>query len=212
MLRHGASLAIVDKVLVNAQTGKVKFHFRCPVTGAAVTGESDIRPKVVSASALDSRNLPRLQVDSIVDDWLWANGRVRIWLTLPVLIRRPLMKLRFKPNSVRLRLNRTEVNKFAKTGEITETIQFPGLAVLRYGLRVSGGPSPGAARFENCELMLTVPAADAKAWASRDEEIGLYYEQKLDGGGSLRIMIEKDFQCIDGPPEEKTRFPHSTQT
>jgi hypothetical protein len=50
--------------------------------------------------------------------------------------------------------------------------------------------------------MLSVPGADAKAWAGRDGEIGLYYEQKLDGGGALRIMIEKDFQCIDGPAEE----------
>jgi uncharacterized protein DUF7009 len=112
------------------------------------------------------------------------------------------MKLRVKPNSVRLRLNRTEVTKFANTGEIIETIRFPGLAVLRYGLRVFSGPSPDAVRLENGELMMTIPAVDARAWASRDEEIGLYYDQKLNGGGSLRIMIEKDFQCIDGPPEE----------
>jgi len=112
------------------------------------------------------------------------------------------MKLRLKPNSVRLRLNRTEVTKFANTGEILETIQFPGLAVLRYGLRVLSGASPEAVRLENSELILTIPAVDARAWASRDEEIGLYYDQRLDGGGSLRIMIEKDFQCVDGPPEE----------
>jgi len=73
---------------------------------------------------------------------------------------------------------------------------------LRYGLQVFSGPSPDAVRLENGELMLTIPAVDARAWATRDEEIGLYYDQKLAGGGSLRIMIEKDFQCIDGPPEE----------
>jgi len=112
------------------------------------------------------------------------------------------MKLRFKPNSVRLRLNRDEVMKFAKAGEIAETIEFPGRAVFRYGLRVSSGAAAETARIENGELMLSVPAADAKAWAGRDGEIGLYYEQKLDGGGALRIMIEKDFQCIDGLAEE----------
>src|ERR1700683_466153 len=112
------------------------------------------------------------------------------------------MKLRFKPNSVRLRLNRDEVSKFAATGEIAETIEFPGRAVFRYGLRVSSGAAPEAARIEHGELMLSVPAADAKAWAGRDGEIGLYYEQKLDGGGALRIIIEKDFECIDGPAGE----------
>jgi hypothetical protein len=112
------------------------------------------------------------------------------------------MKLRFKPNSVRLRLNRTEVAEFAKAGEIAETIEFPGRAVLRYGLRVSSGALPEAARMQNGEMMLSVTAADAKAWAGGEGEVGLYYEQKLDGGGSLRIMIEKDFQCIDGPADE----------
>jgi hypothetical protein len=29
----------------------------------------------------------------------------------------------------------------------------------------------------------------------------LYYDQESEGG-VLRLIIEKDFQCIDGPPEE----------
>src|ERR1700683_554184 len=112
------------------------------------------------------------------------------------------MKLRFKPNSVRLRLNRDEVMKFAKAGEIAETIEFPGRAVFRYGLRVSSGAAAETARIENGELMLSVPAADAKAWAGRDGGIGLYYEQKAEGGGSLRVTIEEEFQCIAGAAEE----------
>ena len=36
------------------------------------------------------------------------------------------MKLRFTPNSVRLRLNQTEVSKFALEGTLAERIEFPG--------------------------------------------------------------------------------------
>jgi hypothetical protein len=114
------------------------------------------------------------------------------------------MKLRLKPNSVRLRLNQTEVTKFVNVGELAERIEFPGPVpiVLLYGLRVSSDLLSGTARFENGELTVTIPENHAKAWASRAEEIGLYYEPECDGGKPLRVMIEKDFQCIDGPPDE----------
>jgi hypothetical protein len=34
-----------------------------------------------------------------------------------------------------------------------------------------------------------------------NREVGLYYDQESEGG-VLRLIIEKDFQCIDGPAEE----------
>jgi hypothetical protein len=114
------------------------------------------------------------------------------------------MKLRLKSNSIRLRLNQTEVHSFLRTGELVERIQFPGStpAFLVYGVRTSREPAAMTARFEDGTIMVTIPETDAGAWANHDERVGLYYEQEGEGGGPLRIMIEKDFQCIDGPPEE----------
>lgn len=69
------------------------------------------------------------------------------------------MKLRLKPNSVRLRLNQTEVTKFVNVGELAERIEFPGPVpiVLLYGLRVSSDLLSGTAQFENGELTVTIP-------------------------------------------------------
>lgn len=114
------------------------------------------------------------------------------------------MKLRFTPNSIRFRMNQTEVKKFAETGELMEKVEFPGRPSIafRYGLRASSDPAPMAIRFDDGDLTVTIPQAQAKAWASRDEEVGLYYDEELEGGGTLRVTIEKDFQCVDGPPED----------
>jgi hypothetical protein len=111
------------------------------------------------------------------------------------------MKLRLTPDSVRLRLNQTDVAQFAEKEEITERVEFPG-AVLRYSLRRNGGSANGTSRFENGELIVTVPEGHAKRWISSEREVGLYYEQEVEGGKPLHLIIEKDFQCIDGPPEE----------
>jgi hypothetical protein len=37
---------------------------------------------------------------------------------------------------------------------------------------------------------------------SADQSIGLYYDLPT-ASEPLRIMIEKDLECVDGPPEER---------
>ncbi len=114
------------------------------------------------------------------------------------------MKLRCKPNSVRLRLNQNEVAQFVQAGELAERIEFPGSdpAVLLYRLQSGRKPGSSAVRFENGELTITVPEEQVRAWANRQDEVGLYYNHEVAGGKSLRVMIEKDYQCLDGPADE----------
>ncbi len=114
------------------------------------------------------------------------------------------MKLRCKPNSVRLRLNQTEVAQFVQAGELTERIEFPGPQPTSfcYGVRFGSNPGASDVRFENGELSITVPSDQASAWASHRDEIGLYFNHEIAGGRLLRVMIEKDYQCIDGPADE----------
>jgi hypothetical protein len=45
------------------------------------------------------------------------------------------------------------------------------------------------------------PEAVVHEWAE-GEQIGLYFELPA-GASALTIAIEKDLECIDGPPEEK---------
>ena len=61
----------------------------------------------------------------------------------------------------------------------------------------------GSVRFENGELAVIVSQNRAKIWANAVQEVGLYLNLELAGGKTLRIAVEKDFQCIDGPPEER---------
>jgi len=114
------------------------------------------------------------------------------------------MKLRCTPNSVRLRLNQKEVAQFVQAGELAERIEFPGPAptALRYRLKFGRELASSAVRFENGELTITVSGDQVHSWADHKEETGLYYNHEIAGGKSLRVMIEKDYQCIDGQAEE----------
>jgi hypothetical protein len=112
------------------------------------------------------------------------------------------MKLRLTADSVRLRLNQTDVARLVQSGELSEKVEFPGRVTFVYGLRVSGESEQGTARFADGELIVSLPAASAAAWMNSNKEVGLYYDQKSEGGAVLRLIIEKDYQCIDGPAEE----------
>ena|SRR5271165_762992 len=114
------------------------------------------------------------------------------------------MKLRCKPNSIRLRLNQKEVAQFVQARELVDRIEFPGPepTALIYRLQFGSKPGSSAVRFAKGELTITVPGDQASAWADRKDEVGLYYSHEVAGGRSLRVMIEKDYQCIDGPADE----------
>lgn len=114
------------------------------------------------------------------------------------------MKLRCKPNSIRLRLDQTEVAQFVQAGELVERLDIPGPEPTAFIYRLQLGRTPGASavRFENGELTITVPGDKAHEWANSKDEVGLYYSHEVAGGKSLRVMIEKDHQCEGGPADK----------
>ena len=118
------------------------------------------------------------------------------------------MKLRIKGNSIRLRLLRSEVERFAAEGEISDELGFGG-AALRYSLRMSEKAESINAEFANNEIVVLVPDAFARDWASNDE-VGFETEQAIGKDETLTILIEKDFVCIDRPqdPDRDDAFPN----
>ena len=58
-------------------------------------------------------------------------------------------------------------------------------------------------------MTIYVPRAQADKWANT-EQIGLEIEQKIGGGNLLRILIEKDFACLEprAGEDERDAFPH----
>jgi hypothetical protein len=110
------------------------------------------------------------------------------------------MKLRFRRNSLRLRLNRREVEQLAAGAALHEEVKFPGDARMEYALHPSSD-SRAAATFQGGVIRVHAPHTQVQDWAN-GEEIGLYFDLPTDSA-PLKVAIEKDLECVDGPAEER---------
>ncbi|MBS1780685.1 MAG: hypothetical protein JST70_15250 [Bacteroidetes bacterium] len=104
------------------------------------------------------------------------------------------MKLRIKGNSIRLRLTKSEMERFDKEGYIDERTEF-STQNLVYALQQYDGANLSA-DLENGALTVYMPAALAHEWAN-SQKVGFEYEHELANGKKLYILIEKDFKCLD---------------
>lgn len=109
------------------------------------------------------------------------------------------MKLRFRKNSLRLRVNQRETEMLAAGGELEEQVIFGGGATLAYRLAKTADGTKGTALFDGKAIRVSAPLSD---W-TKSEEIGFYFEVEP----GLKVAIEKDLECLDGPAEEKD--PHA---
>lgn len=117
------------------------------------------------------------------------------------------MKIRIKGNSVRLRLTKTEVETFGKTGELNEETHLLG-GVFRYQLKASSSHSTLAAAWENQGIVFYMPAKLAQDWVYSND-VGHQHVFKLPATDShseqeLFLLIEKDFVCLDNTFEDQS--------
>lgn len=113
------------------------------------------------------------------------------------------MKLRIKGNSIRLRLGRSEVQRLAADGIIEESTLF-GPSVnecFAYAIVSSPDVSCVTANCEDRRLLIRVPSEMIQQWSATDQ-IGIRALQRTGNEDGLQILIEKDFECVDGPPGE----------
>lgn len=111
------------------------------------------------------------------------------------------MKLRFRKNSLRLRLNQKEVAGLAAGRVIEESVIFPAGSVLRYSLAASPVAQETSAEFRGSDISIVIPTQTAIHWVSA-EDIGIYYSLPS-GEAQLDIAIEKDLECIESPANER---------
>ena len=120
------------------------------------------------------------------------------------------MKLRLQFNSIRFRLKRSEVEEFVRTGKVEEKISL-GTGddeTFHYILDSTGAVSTPRAVLTPRAVIVQVPPNAVARWASTDE-IGIESEQPVDRETSLRILIEKDFACVEGTDEQNAdTFPN----
>ncbi len=122
------------------------------------------------------------------------------------------MKLRLRGNSLRLRLTQREVNDLVAIGAVEERTAFGPHALLSYAIAVGEG-SAVSASFDAGAIRVTVPLAEARAWATSDR-VGIEGEQATAEGEPLRLLIEKDFACLKPRTGEDDRdaFPNPNPT
>ncbi len=106
------------------------------------------------------------------------------------------MKLRIKGNSVRLRLTQPEVATLAANGVVEERTVFPAGGALVYRLVTDGDAREPGAGYKDGVIIVWIPAAAAARWA-RGSVVGLEFASPLNNGGELRVLVEKDFACLN---------------
>jgi hypothetical protein len=112
------------------------------------------------------------------------------------------MKLRLKGNSIRVRLDRRDIERLNDEGRVDDSLQFgPGLA---FSYTVEAGPAqrerPNAS-YTAGRLTIRIDPADAEEWLLGDR-VGFDHQQPVEGG-VVRVLLEKDFACVDRPLGEE---------
>jgi hypothetical protein len=120
------------------------------------------------------------------------------------------MKLRTNKNSIRLRLSQAEVDDFKKYGFVHETISFSPLAKnqLEYSL-IQADHDAISVSYLNNHLRVYVPVIKAIHWCDGDE-VGFDCNIHLDGSNDLKVLVEKDFKCLQprSGEDESDNFPN----
>ncbi len=104
------------------------------------------------------------------------------------------MKIRILDDSVRLRLDRDEVDAVGRGDAVESTTRFPHGSAFRY--RLETGAARTSAAFDDGCITLRVSSDDARTWAETETAVAITGEESL-GNGTLRLLIEKDFECLD---------------
>jgi hypothetical protein len=120
------------------------------------------------------------------------------------------MKLRIKGNSLRIRVSRSEVARLLSGDCLEDTIYFAPVpsANFTYALQQEPSVSRPIVRYARNKVTILIPAIQANEWGFTDQ-IGIAETISLGDVGTLALLIEKDFACLDGSEEEnQDTFPN----
>ncbi len=105
------------------------------------------------------------------------------------------MKLRLIQNSVRVRVSQTEAAQLAEGKSVEQSTLFSESAKLTCTLEPATGITDVHLLFEGTRLSIRIPLAQAKQWGTTDQ-VAIEFDQPIDADRSIRILIEKDFECL----------------
>ena len=97
-------------------------------------------------------------------------------------------------------MSQAEISQIRNEGVVREHVAFGSETRLAYELRIVTGERVVASFDDGC-IRVMIPSAMATRWQEPDE-VSISGEQELPGGARLRILVEKDFQCL-APREDE---------
>jgi hypothetical protein len=103
------------------------------------------------------------------------------------------MKLRCTPNSIRLRVRKSDLELLQKDGAVFAAIQFGAGIQFGYALKLGQVAQPQA-EFNNHQVTITLPLGTAQTWIN-SEQVTIECHQTFEDGQTLHLLIEKDFPC-----------------
>lgn len=116
-----------------------------------------------------------------------------------------------KNNSIRLRLTQGELRLFAETGRVEEAIEFGRSPRERfvYALEKKADAETMSAVFADDRITVYVPKNQADEWTAT-ARVGMECEQQIGDGKTLRLLVEKDFACLEprAGGDDADAFPH----
>lgn len=112
------------------------------------------------------------------------------------------MKIRIKGNSLRMRLTRPEVETLASTGYLEEQTLFANNKFIYAVQSVDNGNELSASLNAN-KITMFVSKAFLKAWPKNDV-VGFNARMPVSENGSLFLLLEKDFMCLDETTEDQS--------
>jgi uncharacterized protein DUF7009 len=124
------------------------------------------------------------------------------------------MKLRLLDDSIRLRLSRDEVIAAHEQGIVEGQTRFPDGSVFTFALEALKNSSDASASYTSDRMVVRLPAPKISAWAKDDTAVSVHGELELPLGGRLKLLVEKDFQCVSprGDEDQSKLFENPQRT
>lgn len=118
------------------------------------------------------------------------------------------MKVRILGNTIRLRTKMHETSELYEHGMIKEVLSFGPSDEDQLIFRLVAGAEDYAIEHDGMDIRIILPKVKVVEWATTDL-IGIEQIIRSNKGNDIRVLIEKDFACLDGEREfEEGSYPN----
>jgi len=112
------------------------------------------------------------------------------------------MKIRLRGNSIRYRLDKTDLELLENTGKV-ESITHIGTGTLHFCLRGKEITDP-IIKLEHDGVHLLLPQPLLNTWYAPDQ-VGFELNLPNADGSTLHVLVEKDFKCLTERNEDDSQ-------